>query len=71
MALIGGFAYSQDKNKNVSNATLALVKHSNIASMNKEKSVYKKQSSLFCRTYNPWFPKHDAVYGLYIVFEIL
>jgi hypothetical protein len=36
--------------------------------MNKEKSAYKKWSSLFCRTYKP---NHDTVHGLYMVFEIL
>jgi hypothetical protein len=45
--------------------------HSDIASKNKEKSVYKKQSSLFCRTHKPWFPERDAVHGLYMTFKML
>jgi hypothetical protein len=45
--------------------------HSDIASKNKEKPIYEKQSSLFCRTHKPWFPKRDAVHGLYMTFEML
>ena len=45
--------------------------HSDIASISKEKSVYEKQSCLFCRTHKPQFPKRDAVHGLYMAFEIL
>lgn len=45
--------------------------YSNITSINKEKSVYEKQRSLFCRTHKPWFPKRDAVHGLYMTFEML
>jgi hypothetical protein len=46
-------------------------KHSDAASKNKEKSIFEKQSSLFCQTHKLWFPKRDAVHGLYTIFEIL
>jgi hypothetical protein len=42
-----------------------------IANINKRRSIYEIERSIFCQTYIPWFPELDAVHCLYVAFEML